>query len=94
MNTINASTGYTPFMLKSAHSPRLIPPLVNLIDTEPSDTASTSENTSPESGIENAINGTDDSYMDNATDSATTPSNESPPTLATCDGEEQAQTVI
>ena len=27
MNTINTSTGYTPFQLKSAHSPRLIPPI-------------------------------------------------------------------
>lgn len=27
MNTINASTGHTPFQLKSGHSPRLIPPL-------------------------------------------------------------------
>ncbi|KAF8219720.1 hypothetical protein L208DRAFT_1338269 [Tricholoma matsutake] len=30
MNTINMSTGFTPFMLKSAHSPCLIPPLLNL----------------------------------------------------------------
>ncbi|KAF8235826.1 hypothetical protein L208DRAFT_1216677, partial [Tricholoma matsutake] len=30
MNTINMSTGFTPFMLKSAHAPRLIPPLLNL----------------------------------------------------------------
>ncbi|KAF8229194.1 hypothetical protein L208DRAFT_1171585, partial [Tricholoma matsutake] len=29
MNTINASTGFSPFMLKSAHSPHLIPPLTN-----------------------------------------------------------------
>jgi hypothetical protein len=29
MNTVNASTGFTPFMLKSAHSPCLIPPLVS-----------------------------------------------------------------
>jgi hypothetical protein len=28
MNTINASTGYTPFHLKSGHSPRILPPLV------------------------------------------------------------------
>ena len=28
MNTINTSTGFTPFMLKSAHSPHLIPPLI------------------------------------------------------------------
>lgn len=28
MNTINASTSFTPFMLKLAHSPLLIPPLV------------------------------------------------------------------
>jgi len=27
MNSINASTGYTPFMLKSSHQPCLIPPL-------------------------------------------------------------------
>ena len=30
MNTINASTGFTPFMLKSAHLPHLIPPLITL----------------------------------------------------------------
>jgi hypothetical protein len=29
MNTVNASTGFSPFMLKSAHAPRLIPPLIN-----------------------------------------------------------------
>jgi hypothetical protein len=29
MNTLNALMGFTPFMLKSAHSPRLIPPLIN-----------------------------------------------------------------
>jgi hypothetical protein len=29
MNTVNASTRFFPFMLKSAHSPRLIPPLLN-----------------------------------------------------------------
>ena len=28
MNTVNASTGYTPFYLRTGHSPRLIPPLV------------------------------------------------------------------
>lgn len=28
MNTVNASTGYSPFQLKSVHSPRLIPPFV------------------------------------------------------------------
>ena len=33
MNTVNASTGFTPFMLKSAHAPRLIPPLLNLEET-------------------------------------------------------------
>jgi len=35
MNMINASTGFTPFMLKSAHSPCLIPPLINITTTEP-----------------------------------------------------------
>jgi hypothetical protein len=29
MNTVNVSTGFFPFMLKSAHSPHLIPPLLN-----------------------------------------------------------------
>jgi hypothetical protein len=38
MNTVNSSTGYTPFMLKSAHSPRLIPPLVFLDNPTPNDT--------------------------------------------------------
>lgn len=33
MNTINASTGFSPFMLKSAHSPHLIPPLTNVEHT-------------------------------------------------------------
>jgi hypothetical protein len=28
MNTINASTGFTPFQLRMGRSPRLIPPLV------------------------------------------------------------------
>ena len=28
MNTVNASTGHTPFYLRSGHSPRLIPPLI------------------------------------------------------------------
>lgn len=28
MNTVNASTGYAPFVLKSGHHPRLIPPLI------------------------------------------------------------------
>jgi hypothetical protein len=38
MNTINTSTQFTPFMLKSAHSPRLIPPLITQeIDTIPTD---------------------------------------------------------
>ena len=27
MNTVNSSMGYTPFQLKSTHSPRLIPPI-------------------------------------------------------------------
>ncbi|KIJ42625.1 hypothetical protein M422DRAFT_145415, partial [Sphaerobolus stellatus SS14] len=27
-NTINASTGFSPFQLKTGHSPRIIPPLV------------------------------------------------------------------
>jgi hypothetical protein len=31
MNTLNTSTEFTPFMLKSAHSPRLIPPLINKV---------------------------------------------------------------
>jgi len=31
LNTINASTGYTGFQLKTGHSPRLIPPLLPLI---------------------------------------------------------------
>ena len=30
MNTINASIGFTPFMLKSAHSLHLIPPLIDV----------------------------------------------------------------
>jgi len=34
INTINASTGFTPFMLKSAHYPCLIPPLLNLEDPQ------------------------------------------------------------
>jgi len=29
MNTINASTGFSPFQLKTGRSPRLIPPLVD-----------------------------------------------------------------
>lgn len=32
MNTVNASTGFSPFQLKSGRSPRLIPPLVPLPD--------------------------------------------------------------
>jgi hypothetical protein len=28
MNTVNASTGFSPFQLRMGHSPRLIPPLV------------------------------------------------------------------
>ena len=34
MNTVNASTGYTPFMLKSTHLLCLILPLINLADPE------------------------------------------------------------
>jgi len=30
MNTVNSSTGYTPFVLKSEHHPRLIPPIMTL----------------------------------------------------------------
>jgi hypothetical protein len=34
MNTVNVSTGFSPFSLKSAHSPRLILPLVNTPQAE------------------------------------------------------------
>ena len=30
MNTVNSSTGYAPFILKSGHYPRLIPPITTL----------------------------------------------------------------
>jgi len=30
MNTVNSSTGYAPFVLKSSHHPRLIPPITTL----------------------------------------------------------------
>ncbi|KIJ50275.1 hypothetical protein M422DRAFT_88413, partial [Sphaerobolus stellatus SS14] len=33
MNTVNASTGFSPFQLKTGRSPRLIPPLVPHTDT-------------------------------------------------------------
>jgi hypothetical protein len=33
MNTVNSSTGFSPFMLKSGHSPCLIPPLTTNINT-------------------------------------------------------------
>ena len=32
MNTVNTSTGFSPFQLKSGHSPRIIPPLIPLPD--------------------------------------------------------------
>ena len=49
MNTINTSTGFTPFMLKSAHSPHLIPPLICLkeMTCEPQ-TITTNDTQNPE----------------------------------------------
>lgn len=42
MNTVNASTGFSPFSLKSGHSPHLIPPLINTMTPDPDgDTTST-----------------------------------------------------
>jgi hypothetical protein len=49
MNTINTSTGFTPFMLKSAHLPHLIPPLIETDDT--SRAISTPTNTDAENHI-------------------------------------------
>src|ERR1700676_4123244 len=37
LNTVNASTGFTGFQLKTGHSPRIIPPLIPLANTENSD---------------------------------------------------------
>ncbi|KAK0184510.1 hypothetical protein F5146DRAFT_902438, partial [Armillaria mellea] len=34
MNTLNASTGFSPFELKSGHSPRLMPPLAAITPPE------------------------------------------------------------
>ncbi|KIM90205.1 hypothetical protein PILCRDRAFT_35738, partial [Piloderma croceum F 1598] len=31
LNTINSSTGYSGFQLKTGHSPRIIPPLIPLV---------------------------------------------------------------
>jgi len=41
MNSVNPSTGYAPFMLKSGHHPWLIPPLIQL-DTAAGDTSNSS----------------------------------------------------
>ena len=35
MNTVNASTGFSPFTLKSGHSPWLIPPLIEALTPDP-----------------------------------------------------------
>jgi hypothetical protein len=35
MNTVNAATGFSPFTLKSRHSPCLIPPLVDALAPDP-----------------------------------------------------------
>ena len=35
MNTVNASTGFSPFALKSGHSPWLIPPLIEALTSDP-----------------------------------------------------------
>jgi hypothetical protein len=49
MNTVNAATGFSPFALKSGHSPRLIPPLVDALapdletETRPTAPAPTSD---------------------------------------------------
>ncbi|KIJ27864.1 hypothetical protein M422DRAFT_129914, partial [Sphaerobolus stellatus SS14] len=40
MNTVNASTGFSPFQLKTGRSPRIIPPLVDAPIT-PSDAETT-----------------------------------------------------
>ena len=50
MNTLNALMGFTPFMLKSAHSPRLIPPLINkaaiqALSTDPNETTAATTTT-------------------------------------------------
>ena len=42
MNSVNASTGYAPFMLKSGHHPRLIPPLIQVETTAMDSPASNS----------------------------------------------------
>src|SRR6202453_4485108 len=43
MNTVNSSTGFTPFQLKTGRSPRMIPPLIpgadSGSDTEPTSAA-------------------------------------------------------
>lgn len=40
MNTINTSTGYLPFVLKTGHLPRLIPPIIELVDNTGQETVS------------------------------------------------------
>jgi hypothetical protein len=51
MNMVNASTGVTPFMLKSGHSPRLIPPLIDpekgVLTTNETDSAIDQGNAQP-----------------------------------------------
>ena len=37
MNTVNASTGYSPFQLRQGFSPRMIPPLVQTPTEEAQD---------------------------------------------------------
>ncbi|KIJ31542.1 hypothetical protein M422DRAFT_130751, partial [Sphaerobolus stellatus SS14] len=37
MNTVNASTGFSPFQLKTGRSPRLIPPLTPIPDDASAD---------------------------------------------------------
>lgn len=41
MNTMNASTGFSPFILKTGHSPQLLPPLISI--TPPSSEAMLNE---------------------------------------------------
>lgn len=98
MNTLNLSTSYTPFMLKSAHSLCLIPPLVNLKEPTPDDLTphptANSENTSPHTP--NKSRKADNMHMPSPTpiENPSPPSTKIPTTAATCDSKEQVQTMI
>lgn len=41
MNTVNRSTGFTPFQLRFGRSPRILPPLINLPSKTPADKLAT-----------------------------------------------------